>query len=46
MDTAASEFWNDKLKKYDLDFKSEPTDPSNTERYVSSFTHIHLVIVF
>ncbi|XP_076806725.1 alpha-enolase-like [Clavelina lepadiformis] len=33
MDTAASEFWNDKLKKYDLDFKSEPTDPSNTERY-------------
>nr|CAB3242596.1 alpha-enolase-like [Phallusia mammillata] len=33
MDTAASEFWNAKLSKYDLDFKSPEGDPSDSNRY-------------
>ena len=35
MDTAASEFWNADLGKYDLDFKSPAGEVSDTERYVS-----------
>ena len=35
MDTAASEFWNKELGRYDLDFKSPAGDASDTERYVS-----------
>jgi len=37
MDSAASEFWNEDLKKYDLDFKSPKGDESDTNRYVSLF---------
>jgi len=33
MDVAASEFWNDELKKYDLDFKSPASDVAG--RYVT-----------
>uniref|UniRef100_H2YAQ9 Enolase n=1 Tax=Ciona savignyi TaxID=51511 RepID=H2YAQ9_CIOSA len=33
MDTAASEFWNADLGKYDLDFKSPAGDTSNSDRY-------------
>jgi enolase len=36
MDTAASEFWKDDLKKYDLDFKNEdPGDVNDKTRYVT-----------
>jgi len=35
MDTAASEFWNADLGKYDLDFKSPAGEVSDTERYKS-----------
>ena len=34
MDTAASEFWNEKLGRYDLDFKSPAGDASDKNRYV------------
>jgi len=33
MDTAASEFWNSELNKYDLDFKSPAGDPADNQRY-------------
>lgn len=33
MDVAASEFWVDSMKKYDLDFKSEAGDPTDSNRY-------------
>lgn len=33
MDTAASEFWNAEMSKYDLDFKSPAGDPNDKERY-------------
>jgi len=33
MDTAASEFWNADLGKYDLDFKSPAGEASDTQRY-------------
>lgn len=36
MDVAASEFWNEDLKKYDLDFKSEgKSEMSDDERYLT-----------
>merc|ERR1739848_51173 len=35
MDVAASEFWVDDLKKYDLDFKSPAGDPSDSKRYLT-----------
>lgn len=35
MDVAASEFWVDEMKKYDLDFKSPAGDPSDKSRYVT-----------
>jgi len=33
MDTAASEFWNADMKKYDLDFKSPAGNPDDKTRY-------------
>lgn len=33
MDTAASEFWNNDMSKYDLDFKSPAGNPDDKERY-------------
>merc|ERR1712110_537595 len=35
MDVAASEFWVDDMKKYDLDFKSPAGDPTDKSRYVT-----------
>merc|ERR1711970_1590015 len=35
MDVAASEFWVDELKKYDLDFKSPKGDVSDQSRYLT-----------
>ena len=35
MDTAASEFWNKELARYDLDFKSPKGDVNDKSRYVS-----------
>lgn len=47
MDTAASEFWNDDMKKYDLDFKSPAGDPNDGERYVSLiFIVIHIYHIY
>ena len=37
MDTAASEFWNADMGKYDLDFKSPAGNPGDENRYVSLF---------
>lgn len=37
MDTAASEFWNADMNKYDLDFKSPAGNPDDENRYVSFF---------
>lgn len=36
MDTAASEFWNKELARYDLDFKSPKGDVSDKSRYKTS----------
>jgi len=36
MDIAASEFWNEDTKKYDLDFKSPAGDQTDKNRYRSS----------
>merc|ERR1711990_454481 len=37
MDVAASEFWVDECKKYDLDFKSPAGDFNDKSRYVTPF---------
>merc|ERR1712038_1005305 len=35
MDVAASEFWNDEKKRYDLDFKSDNSDMPESERFLT-----------
>jgi len=35
MDVAASEFWNDEKKRYDLDFKSDNSDMPENERFLT-----------
>lgn len=35
MDVAASEFWNDEKKRYDLDFKTENSDMPEAERFLT-----------
>jgi len=43
MDTAASEFWNKELSRYDLDFKSPKGDPSDKNRYVRQLVDYHSI---